>query len=83
MGKFKRALTGTLFVAAAGYVAGLLTAPKSGKETREDIRETIDRSRSETEKKLKELLRRYMQIWTNLNQKTLTQRGGAEAGPGT
>jgi gas vesicle protein len=52
---FKRvALTGTI-AAAAGYVAGILTAPKSGKETRDDIRTTADNSRAEAEKELKRL----------------------------
>jgi gas vesicle protein len=37
MSKGKFAL-GALFGAAAGLVAGILTAPKSGKETREDIK---------------------------------------------
>jgi len=37
MSKGKFAL-GALFGAAAGLVTGILTAPKSGKETREDIK---------------------------------------------
>lgn len=41
--------------AAAGYVAGLLTAPKSGKETRKDIKDTADRGFAEAEKDLKKL----------------------------
>ncbi|MCA1806602.1 MAG: YtxH domain-containing protein, partial [Actinobacteria bacterium] len=31
---------GAVFAAAAGYVTGILTAPKSGKETRKDIHDT-------------------------------------------
>jgi|ADGO01.1.fsa_nt_gi hypothetical protein len=34
----KRFAVGALLAAAAGYIAGILTAPKSGKETREDIK---------------------------------------------
>lgn len=34
--------TGVLLGAAAGAIAGLLFAPKSGKETREDIKEGMD-----------------------------------------
>lgn len=34
-GKFA---VGALVAAAAGFVAGILTAPKSGKETREDLK---------------------------------------------
>lgn len=44
---------GTVLVAAAGYVAGLLTAPKSGRETRKDIRHTALRAKTEAERKLK------------------------------
>jgi gas vesicle protein len=44
---------GTLLVAAAGYVAGLLTAPKSGRETRKDIRNAALKAKSEGERKLK------------------------------
>jgi gas vesicle protein len=36
-----------------GYVAGLLTAPKSGKETRKDIRDVADRTLKEAERRLK------------------------------
>lgn len=46
---------GTLIAGAAGYVAGLLTAPKSGRETRKDLKIAADRTISETEKHLKKL----------------------------
>lgn len=39
MSKGKFAI-GALLGAAAGFVAGILTAPKSGKETREDLKDT-------------------------------------------
>lgn len=45
---------GTLMVAAAGYVAGLLTAPKSGRETRKDIRDNALKAKGEAERKLKQ-----------------------------
>ena len=38
-----------------GYLAGILTAPKSGKETREDIKDTAVKTYSEAEKQLKKL----------------------------
>jgi len=41
--------------AAAGFVTGLLTAPKSGKETRDDIKNAAKRGLSETEHQLKKL----------------------------
>ncbi len=40
---------------AAGYVAGILTAPKSGKETRKDIKDAAVKAKSEAERVLKEL----------------------------
>ena len=51
----KRVAIGSTVAAAAGYVAGVLTAPKSGKKTRADIRVATERSRSEAEKDLKRL----------------------------
>lgn len=44
-----------LFGAVGGYVAGILTAPKSGKETRKDIKDTAIKARTEAEKQLKKL----------------------------
>ena len=55
MGKVKKMAVGTLVAAAAGYGAGILTAPKSGKETRQDIKETASKSITEAEKELKKL----------------------------
>lgn len=46
---------GAVIAGIAGYVAGILTAPKSGKETREDIKDNANRVISEAEKKLKNL----------------------------
>jgi gas vesicle protein len=51
----KKFAIGTAVAAVAGYVAGLLTAPKSGKETRQDIKEGAKRGLNEAEKQLKGL----------------------------
>ena len=51
----KKIAVGAAIAAAAGYVAGILTAPKSGKETRKDIKDTAIKAKHEAEKKLKEL----------------------------
>lgn len=48
------AIGGTI-AAAAGYVAGLLTAPKSGKQTRGDIKNAANESYAKAEKELKRL----------------------------
>lgn len=46
---------GAAIAAGVGYVAGILTAPKSGKETRKDIENEAKKAKNEAEKKLKEL----------------------------
>jgi gas vesicle protein len=51
----KRFAVGTTMAAAAGYVAGLLTAPQSGKETRGELLDAADHSRARVEKQLKEI----------------------------
>jgi len=51
----KKFALGTILAAAAGYVAGILTAPKSGKETREAIKERAYETYGAAEKELKKL----------------------------
>ncbi|MCA9337451.1 YtxH domain-containing protein [Candidatus Saccharibacteria bacterium] len=51
----KKLAIGALVGAAAGFVAGILTAPKSGKETRQDIKNTANKAKREAEKQLKAL----------------------------
>ncbi len=51
----KKVAVGALLAGIIGYLAGLLTAPKSGKETRQDIKNAGLRAKKEAEKKLKEL----------------------------
>lgn len=51
----KRLALGSTLAAAAGFVVGLLTAPKSGKETRRDIKLAADKSLAEIEKDAKKL----------------------------
>ena len=56
---------GALAAGLVGYVAGVLTAPKSGKETRQDIKSAVSKAKAEAEKKLKVLhsdLGRYIAI---------------------
>ena len=65
MGKAKKFALGTLFAAAAGYIAGILTAPKSGRETRQDIKETAVKGKTEAEKQLKKL---HTELNTILNK---------------
>lgn len=51
----KKIAIGALLAGAVGYVAGILTAPKSGKETREDVKVTALKAKSAAEKQLKRL----------------------------
>ena len=53
--KTKNVAIGAAIAGAVGYVAGILTAPKSGKETRKDIHEAADKAIAEAEKHLKQL----------------------------
>lgn len=52
---FKRLAIGTALAGAAGYLAGILTAPKSGRETRGDIKNVADARMADAEKQLKKL----------------------------
>lgn len=52
---FKKLAIGSTIAAAAGYVAGVLTAPKSGKATRADIKDAADKGLAQAEKDLKKL----------------------------
>lgn len=54
--KGKRNLAiGALVAAGVGYAAGILTAPKSGKETRHEIQDAAVKAKTAAEKKLKTL----------------------------
>lgn len=48
----KKVAVGTAVAAVAGYVAGILTAPKSGKETRQDIKNKAGEAKTEAEQQL-------------------------------
>jgi len=51
----KKVAIGSTIAAGVGYLAGLLTAPKSGKDTRKDIKNVSDRKIAEAEKELKKI----------------------------
>jgi len=46
---------GALVAGVAGFVAGILTAPKSGRETRKDLKDAALKAKSEAEKNLKSM----------------------------
>lgn len=51
----KKLAIGGAIAGVAGYMAGVLTAPKSGKQTRRDIRDAADKGVAGAEKELKKL----------------------------
>lgn len=55
MGKNSRFAMGAIIAAGIGYVAGILTAPKSGKETRHDIHDKALETKEEVARKLEDL----------------------------
>lgn len=66
----KRLAVGGVIAAAAGYVAGVLTAPKSGKQTREDIKEAATKGLREAEKELKTLHTELNKVLADSKKKT-------------
>lgn len=51
----KKIAIGAAVAGVAGYVAGILTAPKSGKETRQDVKNAAVKAKLSAEKQLKKL----------------------------
>ena len=54
-GVVKKLAIGAAISAVLGYIAGILTAPKSGKETRDDIKSKAHETYAAAEKELKKL----------------------------
>ena len=74
----RRVALGTLVAAAAGYVAGVLTAPKSGKETRKDIQNTAIKAKKEAEKNLKQVHSELTGLITSGKTKAKTAKASAK-----
>ncbi|MCA9329012.1 YtxH domain-containing protein [Candidatus Saccharibacteria bacterium] len=51
----KKFAIGALFAGVVGYLTGILTAPKSGEETRQEVKNSAIKVRLEAEKELKTL----------------------------
>ncbi|HLZ14662.1 MAG TPA: YtxH domain-containing protein [Candidatus Saccharimonadales bacterium] len=73
----KKFAIGTILAAAAGYLAGILTAPKSGKETRQDIKEAAVKTYSEAEKQLKKLHTELNEVLAEAKGRLETVKGKA------
>lgn len=72
-------LVGAALTAAAGYVVGVLTAPKSGKETRRDIQQKALQVRRQSEKRLKSLHSELGQLIAKGKQRTKNMQASAKA----
>ena len=79
-GTVKKFAIGTVLAAAAGYVAGILTAPKSGKETRQDIKAAAERTYTMAEKKLKSLHTELSDLLGQAKQMAAELKGTAQQG---
>jgi gas vesicle protein len=51
----KRLALGSFAAALVGYVAGILSAPKSGRQTREDIKDASDKGKQQAEEEFNQL----------------------------
>lgn len=66
---------GAALTAAAGYVAGVLTAPKSGKETRDELKQKATEGYSAAEKELKRLHTELGDVINEAGDRLSTLRG--------
>lgn len=60
----KKVAMGVVVASTIGFIAGVLFAPKSGKETRGDIKNTASHVKSELEKKLKVIYKELNEVVT-------------------
>ena len=71
----KKIALGTVIGIAAGFIAGILTAPKSGKETRKDIKDASSKVINEAEKRLKVLYAELDEAIVKATQKAKAYKG--------
>lgn len=70
---------GAILAGIAGYITGILTAPKSGKETRQDIKNEAQKLSSETEKELKKLHDELNKLINQINLKASSAKQSVSA----
>lgn len=78
MSKGKKFGLGILLGAVAGVVTGLLTAPKSGKETREDIKNKAKDVKGSAERKLKDAHKELGKLSEQAKSKAQNVQGKAK-----
>lgn len=69
MSKKTNIAIGTAIAAGVGYVAGVLTTPKSGNQTRKEIRRKASKAKSEAENKLKQTHSELAKLLDEANDK--------------
>jgi gas vesicle protein len=75
----KKLALGTAIAAGIGYVAGILTAPKAGKETRKDIQDAAVRTKTQAEKNLKKIHSELNSLIDEGTAKAKTAKNTAQA----
>lgn len=70
---------GTLIAAGIGYAAGVLTAPKSGRETRKDLQRAAVKAKKEAEHTLKNLHFELTDLIDDAKKKTTKASTGAKS----
>jgi gas vesicle protein len=75
----ERFAIGALLAGIVGYIAGILTAPKSGKETRKDIKDTTQATIADAEKKLKDVHTELSNQIDEVSQHAEKLKGAAKA----
>lgn len=78
MAKGKKLGLGILIGAVAGVVTGLLTAPKSGKETRQDIKNKAGEVKGAAERKLKNAHKELDKLSADAKARAKTLQGKAK-----
>ena len=75
MGKKSAGVAGAVVVGAvAGYVAGILTAPKSGKETRQDIKKASAELKKNLEVKLQVTKDELAKLIAQATEKVISEK---------
>jgi gas vesicle protein len=62
MASRKKIVGGTVAALAAGYVIGILTAPRSGKKSRKNIKRVASSSVADVERQLKDLYKQSQEL---------------------
>jgi len=77
-GVVKKVAVGAAISAAVGYLAGILTAPKSGKETRADIKNKAMETYAAAERELKKLHTELTDIIDEVSDRITSFRNSKE-----